>query len=193
MVYSENRFLSLEEMTVNAQYILNYLLGSGWTKNAICGMLGNMQSESTINPGIWQSLDSGNMGGGYGLVQWTPASKYIDWANANGLVYTEMDSEIKRIIYEVENNIQWINGSMTFLQFTQSTDTANNLAMMFITSYERPANPDQPNRGTQADYWYTNLTGGTNPIPDPTPDPTTNKEKALIHLLLCDALHGWKY
>jgi hypothetical protein len=194
MVYNpESRSLTIEEMTVNAQYILNYLLGKGWTKNSVCGILGNMQSESSINPARWQSDVIGDLSAGFGLVQWTPASKYIDWANANGLPYRDMDSNLSRILYEVVNNIQWSNGSMTFQEFTQSTDTANNLAMMFISSYERPANPDQPIRGTQAEYWYTNLTGGTNPDPDPTPDPTTNKEKALIHLLLCDALIGWKY
>lgn len=48
-------------------------------------MLGNMETESTINPGIWQSLNSGNASGGFGLTQWTPATKYINWANNNGL------------------------------------------------------------------------------------------------------------
>lgn len=159
MVYSANRYLTLDEMKVNAQYILNYLMSKGWTKNAVCGMLGNMQTESTINPGIWQSLAEGNLSGGFGLVQWTPASKYIDWADANGLPFQEMDSNLKRILYEVDNNIQWINENMTFSQFTQSTDTPYNLAMLFLSSYERPANPNQPTRGTQADYWFNNLDG----------------------------------
>jgi hypothetical protein len=116
-----------------------------------------MQTESTINPGIWQSLNSGNMSGGFGLVQWTPATKYIDWANANGLPYSNMDSELQRILYEVKNNVQWINSSMTFYQFTRSTDTAYNLGMKFLSSYERPLNPNQPIRGTQATNWYNTL------------------------------------
>lgn len=160
MTYSKNAFLTIQEMTVNAQYILDYLLARGWTKNAISGMLGNMQTESTINPGIWQSLDAGNMQGGYGLVQWTPASKYINWANSMTLNYSEMDSQLKRIEYEVAENIQWIDSNMTFLEFTQSTDTAYNLGMKFISAYERPADPDQPIRGTQAEYWFDSLEGG---------------------------------
>jgi hypothetical protein len=159
MVYSSNTSLTLEEMTVNAQYILNYLLGEGWSKNAVCGMLGNMQTESWINPGVWQSFQSGNMSGGYGLVQWTPASKYVDWANSNGLNHAEMDSQLKRIIYEVENNIQWIDSNMTFQQFSVSTDTSYNLGMKFIEAYERPSDPNQPLRGEQAEYWFTNLSG----------------------------------
>jgi hypothetical protein len=157
-MYVSNSFLSLPQMTVNAQYILDYLLNKGWTKNAICGMLGNMQSESTINPGIWESLDEGNLTGGVGLVQWTPATKYLYWADGQGLQRMNMDSQLKRILYEVQNNIQWIHASMTFAEFTHSTESAYDLAMLFITAYERPLNPNQPIRGTQAEYWLANLT-----------------------------------
>ena len=186
MVYCENRFLSFEEMTVNAQYILDFLTAYGWTKNAICGMLGNMQSESTINPGIWQNLDEGNMSVGFGLVQWTPASKYIDWATSLGLDYYNMNSELLRILYEVENNVQWIATSdynFSFQEFTQSNESPEYLAEAFIHNYERPANPDQPQRATQARYWYDHLTGGhggTSPSPESADD--------LIALWLCGAI-----
>lgn len=51
-VTSGNFYLNMPQMTENAKHIMSYLLDKGWTKNAICGMLGNMQTESTINPGI---------------------------------------------------------------------------------------------------------------------------------------------
>lgn len=45
-------------------------------------MLGNMQQESGINPGIWEVLPNANFG--YGLVQWTPAiDKFFSWAAKN--------------------------------------------------------------------------------------------------------------
>lgn len=162
---SENRYLSLDEMKINASYIFNRLAFEGWTSQSIAGVLGNMQTESTINPGIWENLDSGNMSGGYGLVQWTPATKYIDWANANGYPVSHINSQLNRIVYEVENNIQWIHPNMTFKEFTQSHDTPYNLAMLFLKHYERPKNPDQPNRGTQANFWYEFITGL--PVPEP--------------------------
>jgi hypothetical protein len=149
----------MEEMTINASYIMGYLLQKGWSKEAIAGMLGNMQSESTINPGIWQSLDEGNMRLGFGLVQWTPATKYINWAKARNLPYREMDSNLERILYEVKNNIQWIHPSMTFKQFTKLTSSPEECAELFLKHYERPANPNQPNRATQARYWYDTLEG----------------------------------
>ena len=169
MVYSANRFLNRAEMTVNAQYILNYFLGKGWTKEAICGMLGNQETESTINPGIWQSLNEGNLSGGFGLVQWTPATKYTDWADARSLVWEEMDSNLKRIEYELLNSLQWITTSeypLTFQQFSESILSPTFLANTFLNNYERPAESVQPARGEQAEAWYTALTGEVTPPSD---------------------------
>lgn len=160
MVYSVNRFLTKEEMTTNAQYIMNSLLSKGWTKEAISAMLGNMETESTINPGIWQNLDEGNMSMGFGLVQWTPATKIIDWTDANGYPRGDMDGQLARIEYEIANGIQWIATSeypMSFQQFKQSNLTPEYLADAFLKNYERPADQNQPNRGTQARYWFDTL------------------------------------
>lgn len=156
-----NGYLSTEEKTINAQYILNYLTTKGWTKNAICGMLGNLETESTINPQLWEVPHTGDTSYGYGLVQWTPMTKMMNWCNVNGKDYTQMDSQLERIIWEVTNGDQWTNiYGMTFEEFTQSTDSAYNLAMMFIKAYERPLVPNQPIRGTQAENWFNTLTGG---------------------------------
>lgn len=81
-----------------------------------------------------------------------------------------MDANLYRIIYEVENNIQWIATSTynySFYEFTQSNDTPYNLALAFLANYERPADPNQPARGTQAQYWYEYL-GGLPPLPTVT-------------------------
>jgi murein DD-endopeptidase MepM/ murein hydrolase activator NlpD len=169
MVISRNGFLNMEEMTENANYILSYLLYRGWTKNSIAGMLGNMQTESTINPSIWQNLDSGNMSMGFGLVQWTPASKYIDWANANSLPYENMDSQLARIEFEIENGLQWISTSeypLSFQEFKISDQTPEYLGQAFLRNYERPADQTQPNRSTQARYWFDTLTGEGTPPSD---------------------------
>lgn len=188
VVAVESRALNLTEMTENGNYILSKLTTEGWTKNAICGLLGNMQSESTINPLRWQSDDIGNMSGGFGLVQWTPATKYFDWCSDQGINAKSMDSNLSRISWEVDNNQQWINShdpkNRSFFEFTKSYDSAYDLAMAFIAAYERPADPTQPIRGTQAEYWFENLDGGQ-------PVPPTSKG-SLIDLMLCDALNGWK-
>jgi hypothetical protein len=168
MYYNPPRRLTNEEMTVNANYIYSFLLSKGWTKNAIAGILGNMQSESSINPNRWQSDNIGNLQGGYGLTQWTPATKLMDWCADRNLDCTTMDANLARILYEVDLNAQWganVNiGSppYNFEGFTQSTETPYTLAVNFLWFYERPQVQSvevQQERGSQAEHWYTVLTG----------------------------------
>lgn len=161
---SGNFWLSLEEMRNNAVLIWNYFKSRGWTLNAVSAMLGNMQSESTINPGIWENLDP-IISNGYGLVQWTPSTKYSDWAGPgwedNG------PKECERIVWELENGVQWyptVKYPMTFEEFSQSTDPVGVLAQAFLYNYERPAILEQPWRSTQAEYWFEFL-GGVPAIP----------------------------
>lgn len=165
-VYARNDYQTESQMKVNAQYILNYLRAKGWTKNAVCGMLGNMQSESTISPGRWQDGDAGNMNLGVGLTQWTKATKLYDWAAKNNLYPLDMDTQLKRILFEVTttdpNEIQYTPKSpqypLTFQQFTKSTQTPYDLACAFLHCYEKPKNSQQDaTRGAQATEWFNAL------------------------------------
>ena len=153
-----NRYLSMSEMQNNADIMYAFFTEKGWTVNAISAMFGNMQTESTLNPGIWENLDP--FVGGYGLVQWTPYTHYSDWAGDgwqdNG------HKEMERIIYELENHLQWISTSlypMTFREFSQSDKPPAYLAQAFLYNYERPAVMPQPARSKQAEYWYEYLAG----------------------------------
>lgn len=64
--------LSEKQMYINAKYICTYLQNKGFSKNAACGILGNMHAEtSKIDPGLWEKGHLDDPRGGYGLVQWT--------------------------------------------------------------------------------------------------------------------------
>lgn len=186
----ESRSLTVEEMTVNANFILAYLTPKGWTKNAVCGMLGNMQSESAINPARWQGDNVGDTANGFGLVQWTPATKYLDWVAGKPWTYNSMEGNLERIIYEVENGLQWIQTSdypLSFQEFVVSSQSPEYLAQAFIRNYERPANQNQPARSTQARYWWDNIDGSGVIIPDPGTDPGDTDNK-IFHLWLSGAM-----
>lgn len=192
-VTSSNAYLSGAAMEANAIYVAAALLDYGWTLQAIAGILGNMQHESTVNPGIWESLEEGNLSRGFGLVQWTPASKYIDWANANGYTdITDIDGQIARIIWELENNEQYYVTSSypeSFRAFTQSTATPYYLACAFAWNYERSwtvlygteAEKEalRQKRGNSAAAWYKLLQGLE--FVDPT---KPKKGKSMSKLLL---------
>ena len=183
--------LTYEQMKVNAKYIYSYLTFNGWSIEAICGLLGNMQHESALNPGRWQSEDVGNLSGGYGLVQWTPATKYIDWAESSlYLDYSTMDANLGRLMVEVANNIQYYatpDYNYSFQEFTHSKKTPYELACAFAWNYERSyvvlygteAEKEalRQKRGNSANEWYKFLTGVE-------PNKTTKKKKKKFNFIL---------
>lgn len=168
-----NRYLSTGEMQNNAQIIFNTLLLKGWTKNAIAGMLGNIQKESTINPGIWQNLNP-KPSLGWGLVQWTPSTKFTDWAAANGYANDDGDAQLIWIDTVTASVGQWIPTTQypeTFGEFKVSTQTPEYLADCFLKNFERPKEIDQPDRQRYARYWFDWWEGSPVPPPNPSPEP----------------------
>lgn len=168
-----NRYLSTGEMQNNAQIIFNTLLAKGWTENAIAGMLGNMQKESTINPGIWQNLNP-SPSLGWGLVQWTPSTNFTVWAAANGYANDSGDAQLIWIDTVTTSVGQWIPTAQfpeTFGEFKVSTQTPEYLADCFLKNFERPAEIDQPDRQRYARYWFDWWDGSPVPPPNPNPEP----------------------
>jgi hypothetical protein len=186
--WGSSESLSSEYMNMNAQYIYSYLSAEGWTLNAIAAILGNMQAESAINPGRWQSNDVGNTSLGYGLVQWTPATKYIDWCSSEGRSDpSEMDNNLARIVWEVANKQQWrprgAYSSMSFSEFTKSTESCLTLAKAFLLCYERPKDQSvskQEYRASLAAHYYTLLSGVE---PDPPSGSYRQKKKKFNFVL----------
>lgn len=202
-IWAENKYNSNKEtMKPNAQYIYSYLSARGWTVNAVAGLLGNLQVESGMSPAIWESLVKGsntdgtlnmtainayyksnNRYPGFGLVQWTPYSKFTDWCATNSLDYLDIDSQLKRIDYEVKNGGQWQSRpskgyDLTFDEFISSTRSASWLAEAFAFCYERPASStgtaeEQANlravRGANGDYWYNYLSSLSIEVNDTAP------------------------
>ena len=158
-----NRYLSMTEMQNNADIMYPFFTEHGWTVNAIAAMFGNMQTESTLNPGIWQGLtppDAGQTEVGYGLVQWTPATNFLSWAESNKRDSGDIIAQLDKILDELANGTQYYPTESypeTFAQFSVSDKTPEYLAQAFLLNYERPADQNQPARSTQARKWYNYL------------------------------------
>lgn len=189
--FNESVVLSIGEMSINAKYIYTALKNKGWSNNAIYSLLGNMQAESSINPGRWQSDSVGNSSLGYGLVQWTPSTKYTNWCTEQGYSDpSEMDNNISRILYEVENNLQWISTdtyNFSFKEFSKSTKSVDELAKAFLLCYERPADQSeavQTYRSSLANNWRETLSGIVIPDDPDNPTITTKKKKKYNFLLM---------
>lgn len=163
-----NRFLGNAEMEKNAVSFFEQMNYYGFSLNAIAGMLGNIQSESTINPQIWEDLIPNRWDtNGYGLVQWTPASKLRAFANTQMLPYDNGDTQCKMIDWEFRTGEQYYPTAeypLTAGEFKVSEDTPEYLAETFEWNYERHRGETQIERQTQARYWYEFL-GGYKPTP----------------------------
>lgn len=193
----------------NALMIYNLYTSLGWSINAICAVLGNMEAESGYNPWRWESDDvpyeyeAYNWGSGYGLVQFTPARKYIYDSNAQVL------SGYAPNFYDVAGNATDGNAQMLFIDqyadyyatdsyplsyddFKTSTQSIDYLTAAWVYNYERPLDPSSTLtlRQEAANYWYTYLSGQPEPPepPGPGPDPPPPGPSGPIDFVVMSAV-----
>jgi len=199
-------WLSEEQSLNNAQLVVNHFIGSDWTRESISAMLGNMRHESSINPNMYEYGYEWDEDRGFGLVQWTPRSKYWDWAVSEGLDPYSGNSQLSRIDYEIENNIQWIaNGhsarygredkyDFSFADFRTNSGSynINELTEAFMWNYEGPSysagSDSLADRIAFSFRCYNELDWSGTPTPTPVPEESKDE---IITLLLCGALNGW--
>ena len=168
-----------DEAKANAELIVGILTNDGWSINAACAILGNLQGESGLNPWRWesdnvptiaefQSWDSEEAKThGYGLFQFTPASKYINnaqsyygysphFADSAG---NTTDGQAQINYFKNTADDSWLGGLydyyypefiaigvnidtfyfLSFDEFKTSTLTPAELAGAFELKYERPS------------------------------------------------------
>lgn len=175
--------LSDAQMTTNAKYVYNYLKGQGFTKNAACGVLGNMQQESAINPGLWSKFN--DTASDYGLVQWHPPTVFLNRAKdtgaiseatptaANALALSDpvelMKAQLSCLIwcctkqnsdfFKPDSSMDHTGIKLTFAQYKASTLDAGTLAIVFHDHYERSSADASAlqERATKATNWYNSL------------------------------------
>lgn len=165
-----NRYLSQSQMQNNALIIRDWIFHNDtYSDKSLAALLGNMQQESTINPGIWQSLKPGAAGGGgWGLVQWTPWTNFTTWAANNGYA---SDDGYAQLIWIRDMTIpfgQWIQTSAYPISFhnwkENDTHSVTWLTRAFCRNFERGV---EGNRVKYANEWADWL--GTDPDEPDTP------------------------
>lgn len=180
--------INAEKRNVNAWYVKRSLQAKGFSLNAICGICGNMQAESGINPGVyegWKLRAWPSVNFGVGLTQWTPSFKLCNWAKDNGDLHIyDIETQCKYINWQADNNQQYSRTAHvpsswgvvdvhTFREFKVSTAPPYDLGANFFWYYEKPS--DSPTsakaRGNNAKYFYQLFTGEQPPGPGPGPGP----------------------
>lgn len=169
----DNNLLSEKQIKFNAKCIVKYFKElrqySNWSDNAICGLFGNMERESHINPRCTGS------NGAYGLIQWDPKSAMIKLLKKinEADTYKSMYSQCKGIDYDSKLNYtgKWIpRGSyvpsqyqgVSFQEWAESNESVEWCTECFMYCYEKPGVPALTERLQWAN-WLKNsglLSGG---------------------------------
>lgn len=180
------QYLTQSEMENNANEFYAYFNSKGFTIESISGMLGNLQQESNINPGMKQTASASS---GWGLIQWTPSSNLTDYANAKGSDWATGEIQTQLMWDEIINGYggQWIpkpalGYSYTGDEFSKLTDVAE-ACKAYLYERERAGVEALSKRLTYASNWYKYLTGVTPPTP-----PTPTKRKGMPVWMMCRPL-----
>lgn len=177
--------LSWEQKKANAEYIYSYLYEKNWSKESICGLLGNAYRECKMNPGVWHDWDNSNSA--YGIVQWTKGAFLIHY-NLSKEDVDRMAAEdpIKLMNNQLDYLIEsmkpeygiWGTGnrqkqydkyppsegiplSMSGEEYMQSSFAPKDMALVFHASYERSGDgvKELQERIDAAEQWYRYFSG----------------------------------
>ena len=150
----------------NLQQIFNYFSDNGYTVEQAAGIVGNIWVESHGDPEIWEAdgkdyqtppqPDSGSEG--WGIAQWTPANKILNYAQATDQPAYELSTQVAFLLAQLNgtapNNNEAAAGTLL-----QQTTTVDDAAVSFMQNYERPTDdsptgPNALNREALAEQAY---------------------------------------
>lgn len=162
-VISDDRYLTDTEKKSNAKIIYNYLKYKGWSKNAICGAIANMDAESSLSPGRHEIEDHDNDGDkAYGLLQWDPPTKWTNYALEHDYELDNIYRQLDYLIYSTRyGGGEWIiRGidepyNLYVYEYIYSNLSARELAIAFFLCYERSKNTGEDARNSRGDLAET--------------------------------------
>lgn len=141
---SKNDYLTEDEMRNNAYIFYSRMVTLyGWTINAVAGALGNIQRESQVNPGVWQNLYE-HPENGFGLCQWTPSTKYTNWADSKGYEWDDGNGQCEWLGTMMDETGSWVQRggyNITWDEWYTSTDSPEELGGAFLYNFENPTDP----------------------------------------------------
>lgn len=181
------KYFSTSQMQNNATEFYIYFNNYGATLEAICGMLGNIQKESTLNPGIKQGS---SISLGWGLIQWSPSTVLTNWCKTYGYNWYDGAAQCDRISCEGEGTKgasgYWLPTSeypYSWSEFLALTDVAE-ATKAYLYERERAGIEALDLRLQYANEWYSYFTGSPVPPTPPTP-PTPRKRTSMpIYMML---------
>lgn len=161
----------------NLQKIFNYFASNGFTQPQAAGIVGNVYHESRGgDPLAWEGggdkqipPDPNNPKLGWGIVQWTPANKILNYGQYSGETPGDLSTQVEFLLKQLDGTAPFNNEKPAGDALKQQTN-AYDAAITFMNYYERPANPQQdgPPRGQTAEqalalYGSSSQNGSSSP------------------------------
>ena len=130
--------------------IASYLYGKGWTKHGIAGLLGNLEGESSIDPGMYSEWDGKN---NTGLCSWIGGrvTNLKNFAKKNNRNYKDLYTQVDFILYELKTEYKGWEKEM------KNSKSYKTSASWFMLKYERPKSKDPTRRIGYAKKWYNKI------------------------------------
>lgn len=137
----------------NAEKIWNFLISQGFTPEQTAGFLGNFSVETgdSFDPGTEQIG-----GNAYGIAQWDDRRTTLEtYAREKGQPVDSLELQLDFIMYELKGSESGAYSSI------KAAKTVEEAWKAVSHDYERPAEPDNPERGTEAHKYYDLFKGTT--------------------------------
>ncbi|MEU8222271.1 phage tail tip lysozyme [Kribbella sp. NPDC048915] len=145
----------------NQQKAFNFFVQNGYSKEQAAGIVGNMISESSVEPGRLQGTNPGtvsmpseviNSSLGWGIVQWTPAGKMIRPSRDDGV----SDETIASLGYQLEFLLKQLRGEGPLPEGAAGTalkaaNSVEDAAFQFGHKFERFAGSENPSHPRYAE------------------------------------------
>lgn len=197
---------------MSSKTIYDALRAAGLTAEGACGLMGNFQAESAMRSNNVEDrsgmdddrytalADSGNYDFltdyghhyGYGLAQWTLASRkeaLLNTAKKRGVSVSDEAMQVDFAIWELSNQFP------TVWQLLTGSHDLYECARIVCIQYERPAVNNVDARYRFARDFFERMAGGSDPDPPPDPQPQPSPipevDLALMVLQACMQRDGF--
>ena len=160
----------------NEADIYEYFASLGFNTAAICGILANIERESSYRTGA-----IGDGGLSYGICQWydSRCTDLKNFCNSNRLDWKSLHGQLEFLTYELENKYTSVYNALK--NVPNNAQGAYDAASIWTYKFENPAHADREAsyRGNNAKNNYWNHYSNQNFVPTTTNKTTSNTAKRV--------------
>lgn len=150
-------------MNQTAQRALEFYVRRGLPRHVAAGIVGNLYVESAgFDPAVIRGDRRGDKGTAHGIAQWRGNrwTNLKNWASANGLDHTNLDTQLAFVLEEVRPGSRYRDRiAASRWDDILAAETADDATTLFKRHYERPNRDPKVNKAADRTAVARNLAG----------------------------------